>query len=279
MSQQAKSIADWLDLFGGADIPVLRQTTRDLALLRDGQGMLNASSIANVVTDDPLMTLKLLRYMQRRKRNSQAYELVDVKQMLLMLGLDAFFQAVPATPTVEEPLRGHLDALVYLLQTVRRSQRAAEYAFDWALRLHDLHAQEVLVSVLLSHAAEMLMWCFNPEQMLEIRRRQQADASLRSADVQQAVLGFTGQELQRQLTLEWMLPELLQNLMDPALSQTPRVRNVMLAINLARHSARGWDNAALPDDYIEIGRLLRMEPERVRSLVKAEPTVEPGPNT
>ena len=279
MSQQAKNMADWLALFGRADIPVLRHTTRDLARLRDGQGMLNASSIADVVTDDPLMTLKLLRYMQRRKRNSQAYELVDVKQMLLMLGLDAFFQAVPATPTVEEPLRGHLDALVYLLQTVRRSQRAAEYAFDWALRLHDLHAQEVLVSVLLSHAAEMLMWCFNPEQMLEIRRRQQADASLRSADVQQAVLGFTGQELQRQLTLEWMLPELLQNLMDPALSQTPRVRNVMLAINLARHSAQGWDNAALSDDYLEIGRLLRMEPERVRSLVKAEPTVEPAPNT
>ena len=279
MSQQAKSIADWLALFGRADIPVLRHTTRDLARLREGQGMLNASSIANVVTDDPLMTLKLLRYMQRRKHNSQAYELVDVKQMLLMLGLDAFFQAVPATLTVEEPLRGHLDALVYLLQTVRRSQRAAEYAFDWALRLHDLHAQEVLVSVLLSHAAEMLMWCFNPEQMLEIRRRQQADASLRSADVQQAVLGFTGLELQRQLTLEWMLPELLQNLMDPALSHTPRVRNVMLAINLARHSAQGWDNAALPDDYIEIGRLLRMEPERVRSLILAEPTVEPAPNT
>lgn len=272
MSQQTKSMTDWLALFGRADIPVLRHTARGLECLRADQGLLNASSIANVVTDDPLMTLKLLRYMQMHKRNSQAYELVDVKQMLLMMGLDAFFEAVPAKPMVEEALSGHRDALVCLLQTVRRAQRAADYAFDWALRLHDLHAQEVLVSALLFHVAEMLMWCFNPEQMLEIRRRQLVDASLRSADVQQAVLGFSGVEMQRQLTLEWKLPELLQNMMDPALSQAPRVRNVLLAVNLARHSAQGWDNAALPDDYIEIGALLRMEPARVMSLVRVEPS-------
>lgn len=276
MSQQEKSMADWIALFGQADIPVLRHTARDLAQLRVDQGLLNASSIANVVTDDPLMTLKLLRYMQMHKRNSQAYELVDVKQMLLMMGLDAFFGAVPAKPAVEEALRGHLDALVCLLHTVRRAQRAADYAFDWALRLHDLHAQEVLVSALLSHVTEMLMWCFNPAQMLEIRRRQLADTTLRSADVQNAVLGFTGVELQRQLTVEWKLPELLQNMMAPELAQTPRVRNVMLAVNLARHSAEGWDNAALPDDYLEIGKLLRMEPERVMSQVRAEPAATPS---
>ena len=274
MVQQAKSIADWLAFFGQADIPVLRHTARDLENLRADQSLLNASSIANVVTDDPLMTVKLLRYMQMHKRNSQAYELVDVKQMLLMMGLDTFFRAVPAKPVVEGVLHGHLDALVCLLQTVRRAQRAADYAFDWALRLHDLHAQEVLVSALLTHVAEMLMWCFNPEQMLEIRRRQMADKTLRSADVQTDVLGFTGMDLQRRLTQEWKLPELLQNLMDPALAQTPRVRNVMLAVNLARHSAQGWDDAALPDDYVEIGKLLRMEPSRVMALVKAAPTAQ-----
>lgn len=92
---QTKSMADWLALFGRVDIPVLRHTTRDLERLHANQGLLNASSIANVVTDDPLMTVKLLRYMQMHKRNSQAYELVDVKQMLLMLGLDSFFWRFP----------------------------------------------------------------------------------------------------------------------------------------------------------------------------------------
>ncbi len=274
MAPQPKSLAEWLAFLGRADVPVLRRTARDLDRLYADQNLLNASSLANVVTDDPLMTVKLLRYMQVHKHQSQAYELVDVKQMLLMMGLDAFFRAVPAKPVVEERLHGHLDALVCLLQTVRRAQRSALYAFDWALRLHDLHAEEVLVSALLTHVAEMLMWCFNPEQMLDIRKRQAADRTLRSADVQQAVLGFTGTELQRQLTIAWKLPELLQNLLDPALSRSPRVRNVTLAVNLARHSAEGWDNAALPDDYAEIAALLRMEPERVMALVKAGPVNE-----
>ena len=271
MQQQPKSLADWLAFLRQADIPVLKHTTRELERLRADESLLNARSIAHVVTDDPLMTVKLLRYMQTHKHRNQKYELVDVKEALLMMGLDTFFREVPAIPISEDMLHGHLDALVRLLHTVRRAQRAAHYAFDWALRLHDLHAEEVHVSALLAHVAEMLLWCFNPAQMLEIQKRLDADRALRSADVQRQVLGFTGMELQRQLTTEWQLPALLMNLMDPAQANTIRVRNVMLAVDLARHSAQGWDNAALPDDYREIGTLLRMETDKVMALVKAGP--------
>ena len=269
MSQQPKGMVDWLAFFGQADIPVLRHTARELQRLHDDESLCDARSIANIVTDDPLMTVKLLRYMQMHKRQMQQHELVDVKQMLLMMGLETFFREVPATPVAEDMLHGHLDALVQLLQTVRRAQRSSGYAFDWALRLHDMHAEEVLVSTLLSHVSEMLMWCFNPEQMLEIQKRQQADRTLRSADVQKQILGFAGVELQRQLVREWRMPELLQNLVDPAQAGTQRVRNVTLAVDLARHSAKGWNNAALPDDYSRIASLLRMEPGRVEALVKA----------
>jgi hypothetical protein len=117
----------------------------------------------------------------------------------------------------------------------------------------------------------MLMWCFNPEQMLEIQKRQQADGTLRSADAQKQVLGFAGTDFQRQLVREWQMPALLQNLVDPAQVGTQRVRNITLAVDLARHSAKDWDNAALPDDYKKIASLLRMEPDRVEALVKAGP--------
>ncbi|MBW8329265.1 MAG: HDOD domain-containing protein [Thiobacillus sp.] len=276
MLQQPKSMAAWLAFLRQADIPVLKHTTRELERLRADETLLNARSIAHVVTDDPLMTVKLLRYMQTHKHRNQTYELVDVKGALLMMGLDTFFREVPAIPISEDMLHGHLEALVQLLHTVRRAQRAAHYAFDWALRLHDLHAEEVHVSALLTHVAEMLMWCFNPAQMLEIHRRQEADKSLRSAEVQKQVLGFTGLELQRQLTIEWQLPALLMNLMDPAQANTARVRNVMLAVDLARHSAQSWDDAALPNDFREIGTLLRMEPDKVMGLVKADPASDQG---
>ena len=274
MPQQPKSMAAWLAFLGQAEIPVLKQTARELERLSADESHLDARSIANVVTDDPLMTVKLLRYMQTHKHRNQKYELVDVKEALLMMGLDAYFREVPATPISEDMLQGHIEALVHLLHTVRRAQRSAHYAYDWALRLHDLHAEEVHVSALLYHVAEMLMWCFNPGQMLEIQKRQAADTTLRSADVQKQVMGFTGMDFQRQLTIEWNLPELLLNLMDPAQANTSRVRNVKLAANLARHSAQGWDNDALPDDYREIAALLRMEPDKVAAMVKSVPAVD-----
>ena len=43
----------------------------------------------------------------------------------------------------------------------------------------------------------------------------------------------------------------------------PRVKNVMLAVDLARHSANGWDDAALPDDYKAIDELLHLSEEAV----------------
>lgn len=268
MSQQSKSMADWLALFSQADIPVLQLTARDLKRLQEDDDQCDARNVANVVTDDPLMTVKLLRYIQTHKRRSQQQELVDVKQMLLMMGLGTFFRELPAEPLVEDLLRGKVGALVHLLKTVRRAQRSANFAFDWALRQHDMHAQEVLVSTLLFHVSEMLMWCFNPEQMLEIDALLTANPGMRSADAQRQVMGFAGAELQRQLVAAWDLPELLQQLMDPKYANTPRVRTVRLAVNLARHSAKGWDDAALPDDYKEIGKLLRMEPEQVVPLLK-----------
>jgi len=273
MPQQPGSLTDWLAFLGRADIPVLKHTARELERLREDDAQLNARSIADVVTDDPLMTVKLLRYMQTHKHRNQSYELVDVKQALLMMGLDTFFREVPATPIAEEMLQAHRAALVHLLHTVRRAQRSAYYAFDWALRLHDMHAEEVQVSALLTHVSEMLMWCFSPERMLEIQRLQATDHAMRSAEAQKLVLGFAGLDLQRQLTGAWRLPELLRSLTDPAQAQSTRVRIVMLAVNLARHSAHGWHDAALPDDFHEIAALLHMDPNKVMALVKAGPAI------
>jgi HD-like signal output (HDOD) protein len=267
MAEQPQTLQQWLAFLTAAEIPVLRHTAREIERLKTHEEDLGARAVANVVVHDPLMTLKLLRYLQDHKRSSQLRELVQVEQAIMMVGLDNFFDNVPHAPVAEDVLDGHKDALLRLLRSVRQAQRAARYAFDWALLLHDLHAEEVRIAALLSYVAEMLMWVFNPEPMLKIRRMQDQDPSLRSATVQEAVLGFGGLELQRELTLAWNLPQLLQDMMDQEHSEKPRVRNVMLAINLARHSAAGWDNPALSADYEEIAALLRMKPEDVQAML------------
>jgi hypothetical protein len=46
------------------------------------------------------------------------------------------------------------------------------------------------------------------------------------------------------------------------------VRNVQLAIRVARHSALGWDNPALPDDVADIAVLLNMAREPTWQLLR-----------
>ncbi|MGH7461880.1 MAG: HDOD domain-containing protein [Longimicrobiales bacterium] len=109
--------------------------------------------------------------------------------------------------------------------------------------------------------AEVLMWCFAPQQALEIVALQNANPAMRSTDAQTAVLGFSLNELQKVLCKNWELPELLLSLMDDAQRDRPRVKNVKLAVDLARHSANGWGDPALPDDFAAIAKLMNIDHE------------------
>jgi HD-like signal output (HDOD) protein len=261
--QNVTGLEGWVDYLTRADIPVLKQTARDLDALRQDQNKLSARGVAQAIAVDPMMTVKLLRYLQQHKHRSQTSEVALVEQALIMLGVEAFFNKIPAQPTVQDLLKGQMDALIHLLHRVHRAHRASEYAYDWAVRLSDLHYEEVRLAALLHDLAEILMWCFAPNDMMKIRALQLQDKTLRSRAVQEQVLGFAVADLQKALVQKWDLPELLLTLMDDENAQKPRVRNVTLAVNLARHSAYGWDDAALPDDYKDVGELLSMHAEQV----------------
>lgn len=268
--EQRRDLQAWVAFFSHADIPVLRQTARELARLQQDDENLSARSLAQVIARDPMMTVKLLRYLQQHKHKSQTSEVMLVEQALLMLGLNTFFSKIPAAPMVEEVMSGKLEALTALLRVVRRSHRASNYALEWAARLNDLHFEEVRIAALLHDLAELLMWCFAPDDMLKIHALQKQDKTLRSRVVQEAVLGFSLAELQHALAQQFGLPKLLLTLMDGESAQQTRVRNVVLAVDLARHSANGWDDAALPDDYKSIGELLHMQPEQVMQMLGLE---------
>ena len=268
--QETKSLEEWVEFLTQAGIPVLKQTARDLKTLHEKSEDISARAVAKVIEGDPMMTVKLIRYLQSHKHRKQEHEVVEIEQALLMLGVEGFFRNLPPEPLVDVMLRGHMEALVCLLRVVHRSHRASAYAYDWAVRLRDMHYEEVRIAALLHDLAEVLMWCFAPGEMLKIRAQQLSDKTLRSQAVQEQVLGFPLDALQTALAREWGLPSLLLTLMDSESAENQRVRNVVLAVNLARHSANGWDDAALPDDYKDIGVLLGMEPEDIMLMVGGE---------
>ena len=269
MQRDVQGLEAWVAWLGEVDIPVLGQTARDLARLREDPKRLDARNVSQIVARDPLMSVKLLRRFQHDRRKSEFPEFTQIERVVIMMGLEAFFDRVPTQPLVENVLRTNLDALTMLLRSVRRSHRASKYAGDWAVMLHDLHFDEIRTAACLYDFADQLLWCFAPVRMIAMRNAHRADRSLRSKDAQEAVFGFAFVDLQTALARQWGLPPLLLEAMANACSLQARLQNVILAVNVTRHSARGWDDAALPDDYEEIAHLLRIPASQVADLVGA----------
>lgn len=263
----ARDINAWVKFITAAQIPVLKNTARQIAALLEDEDKISARGITVAVLSDPMMVFKVLSYSQRHKGRSQLHDLVQVEQAIIMMGTSAFFRDIPPTPLIEDVLKGNLPALTHLLKLIRRAHRAAKYAVDWAAYFNDLHSEEVLIAALLHDLAEMLMWCYAPDKMNKIFAMQQADKTIRSKTAQQAVLGFAIHDLQREIVQAFQLPPLLFKLMQDEMSHEQRVRNVTLAVNLARHSANGWDDAALPDDYHDIAELLRVDVEKAMRII------------
>lgn len=261
INQALPDIEAWVGHFSSCTLPVLRHTVHELDQMRENADRVNGRALAAVILRDPLMTLKVLAYIEAHRRQRQTTDITTIERALMMIGIDPFFRDFQNLPLIEEQLKGHPRALVGVLKVIARARKAAHWAREWAIIRHDLDVDEITVATLLHDLAEILMWCFAPNLALTVKQIQIEDRHRRSAEVQQQVYGIPLYQLKIGLAHAWHLPNLLLMLLDHEKADNPRVRNVKLAIDLARHSANGWDDAALPDDYRAIIALLRISPE------------------
>lgn len=258
LNQPLPDLDAWVAFFSTSQIPILRQTARRLDEARANSERIGGREIAAIVLQDPLLAIRVLAYIQPIHGKHLRSDITTIGNAVMMLGIDPFFRAFEAPLCIEALLKNEPQALLGVLQVIRRVQRASNYAREWAFERHDINIEEVTLAALLHDLAEILLWCFAPRLAIDIRDRQQADRTLRSASAQQQVLGFALADLQKALCAAWRLPELLSMLIDDANADLPRVQNVTLAVNLARHSAGDWSDAALPDDLCAIEALLHI---------------------
>jgi HD-like signal output (HDOD) protein len=267
-----QDIETWVLFFTNNSLPVLRVTRRRIEEMRANLDRVDARELARIILQDPIMTVRVLAFIQPMRGRSLQHDITTIASAVMMAGIEPFFRRFDELLIVEDQLKGqNSQVLLGILQIIRRAQRAADYAQEWALWRHDISMEEIRIAALLHDLAEILLWSSAPKLGLEIVARQQATPGLRSAEAQKQVLGFTFQELQLALCKVWHLPELLQHLIDDDNVDQARVKNVALAVRLARHSAHGWDDPALPDDYREIGQLLNITPEAVRQRLGLAP--------
>ena len=257
MVTPTRNETDWIRYLDVVDIPVLQRTVEELARLREDEDRVGVRNIAQVLLHDPLFTLRVLRYLQAHRRTVQTADITTLEHAVMMLGITPFFTHFTDLPIVEEVMASQPLAMDGLMRVAYRSHHAALYARDWANLRSDSRADEVAIAALLHDLSEMLLWCFAPAALLQIAEMMRTQEHLRSSIAQTKVLGFKISQLQIKLIAQWNLAPVLQELMDDSHGSHPRSANAALAVRLARHSVDGWDNPALPDDYVAIEQLLK----------------------
>ncbi len=259
------SLAAWVDAFADADIPVLASSVTEVGLLyaiEEARGTMDAHTLAESLGADPLMTLKVLVHVSRHCTRLQVEPPETLLSAIVMLGIGPFFTAFAGMTSVEDRLAERPGGLDGLRSVLTRSQRASHFALGFALKRQDQDAVIIQEAAQLHDFAEMLLWCHSPILALAVAERLKADHTLRSNDVQRAVLGIELGDLAQALMHRWHLPDMLTRCTNDHNAQDPTVRTAMLGVRVARHTQHGWDAphalAAQPDDAYDVGQLLNI---------------------
>jgi HD-like signal output (HDOD) protein len=254
-------------LWRHAEIPVLEETAQQIEELRAREDDVDARMLASVVSTDPLMSLKLLAHVSTHRSSSRVTDTETTTAALVMMGIGPFFRQFGPQPSVQQRMSAQPEALAGLMRVLARARRAACFALGFAVHRMDHDAEVIHEAALLHDFAEMLLWCHAPALALQIAQRQATDPALRSASVQRDVLNTELVDVQQGLMRAWRLPELLVRITDDHDVHSAQVRNVLLAIRVARHTQDGWDNPAVPDDVRDIAALLNLRPDPALKLL------------
>jgi hypothetical protein len=269
------SLRAWAEAFSDLDIPALPGSVAELTQLKmveDTRGTVDAYTLGESLSNDPLMTLKVLVHVSRYCTRLSVEPPETLVGAILMQGIGPFFQTFQAVPTIIDWLPETPEALSGLIKVITRARRGAHFAMGFALRRQDEDAVVIHEAALLHDFAEMLLWCHAPKLALEIAQRQKADHTLRSSTIQVEVLGIKLSDLARELMHIWQLPDLLIQCIDDHNANDSKVRSVTLGVQIARHTQHGWDDphaqAALPDDIQEVAQLLNLSSDAAQRLLQ-----------
>ena len=105
----------WAAYFEHQALPVMRRSKRLMALLDAAEGeWLAPRDLADIVLQDPLLCLCLLREAERRKSHRLDHETTTALAAILQLGVDEFRKLLLSSPEIDEDNHGpvsytHLD--------------------------------------------------------------------------------------------------------------------------------------------------------------------------
>ena len=106
LSQALPNLTAWTEHIRSMEIPVLGETSAALEALRENEDSADANSIGQIISSDPLMTLKVLAYASSHRGRRVVTDTETVTATLVLLGISPFFRAFAGSPRSRSTLQG-----------------------------------------------------------------------------------------------------------------------------------------------------------------------------
>lgn len=240
----------WSAYFENQALPVMRRSKQLLLQSETDEGdRLSPRALADIVLQDPLLCLCLLREAERRKSHRLDHETTTALAAILQLGVDAFRELLLSSPEIEEANPG-------LLSVEVRVCAASRIATAWANGRMDLNPEEVAVAALLAGSGDLLLWVYAAELPQKAEDELHSGRASRSAQAQTQACGFTFKQLTLQCAERWKLPALVIQLLRG--SESVRAQLTRICSNAARHLLDESETStlALACDLVDASRLI-----------------------
>ncbi|OYV02121.1 MAG: histidine kinase [Burkholderiales bacterium PBB5] len=266
-------VLQWVAALSERPVPLLRRTVHALDDFRDNEDAVDAHLMAQTLGTDPLFVLRLLQHVAQLRPGHSGSQAETVTEALVLLGITPFFRAFGAPlPIAELWLETQAQAHASLQGLVTRAQRAARLAMGMALQRQDHDATVIHQATLLHDLPQMLLCLQAPDLAQQLRLDADGvggnESEAEIAALHHEVLNVSLPALRLALAQHWRLPGLLVQSCDPALAHLNQVRNVHLALRLARLSSQqGWGHPALDEPLAATAHLLGLSASQALDLL------------
>lgn len=243
-------VGQWAAYFEHQSLPVMHRSKLLMAQLEAADGeMLSPKDLSDIVLQDPLLCLCLLREAERRKSHRLDHETTTALAAILQVGVDGFRKLLLSSPEIDESNSG-------LLKVEARARVASQIAQIWSSGRGDLNPEEVAVAALLAGTGDLLLWVYAEEIPHKAEDELHSGRAQRSAQAQTQTCGFTFKQLTLQCAERWKLPALVIQLLRG--SESLRAQLTRTCSNAARHVLDDSQTSmqALAHDLVEAATLI-----------------------
>ena len=242
------SLEEWAARLQGQPLPAMPRTIQRVTRMIDSASTTNAD-YQRVIGRDPGYTLAIFRHFIDHNLTPRE-PVTTLAHSIALLGMAPVIGAT-GLPRLKKPAPGGAGQGLY--RCYSQACHAAWYATSWGRASGEANPEEMGIAALFHHCGEMALWTHAREEMRKIERFLANGLGADSAAL--AVLGFTLDQLSRELAIRWGLPPLTLEALQPFGAFKPRAIGVMLAAALARATAEDWNSGTS-------GELLELVAER-----------------